>query len=321
MRFPVLASRTLLIVTCVALALASNGRPVSASVCHDGNWDDGEFCGRDAYLVTGDTEMNHDCHVNILDLHLFASEWALTGPNLSADINGDQMVSMLDLAPFVTSFGNSVSPCNPDAWPPDACEGTIALSFSSDPNTIVSTQTQAPGTGTVYLVVDGWTDPWTIEYAVETSSNVTILDHPPTSYPYFWLAGIPISCNPDSQHSWAGFVKTSGGVWPAGPIIYNHLDYEVLDSNPAWIKLVPVPACYGNSRIRWAKSPANRSFDFKTVKNVGINGPAPPGESTCIHPQLPVSGPHMMWLLAATLLALAVIFLRHRSVTSRRPAP
>ena len=53
-----------------------------ASVCHDGNWDDGEFCGRDAQLVTGESELNHDCNVDTLDLMLFASEFALFGSNL-----------------------------------------------------------------------------------------------------------------------------------------------------------------------------------------------------------------------------------------------
>jgi len=306
-----LGSRAVRVLAALALVAGSSAQPVRAapSVCHDGSWDDGEFCGRDAWLVTGETEMNHDCTVDILDLSLWLPEYALIGPNLSADINGDGLVSIApDLAIFVSSFGNLVSPCIPSGMLPDQCQGTIALSFSSDPNTIDSTHTQAPGPGTVYVVIAGWADPGTIEYAVEASPNVTIGDHPEPSFPPWQLAGQPITCDPDSRHSWRGFVN-SGGSWPTSPVIYNHLDYTVSDAHPAWIKLVPVPACFGNSRIRWAGAAADHSVDFANVFNAGINGPAPAGDSTCTLPPVPALGAHMLWLLSAILLAIAAIAL------------
>ena len=43
-----------------------------AQICHDGIWQDGEFCGYDAYVVTGQVDMNHDCEVNFLDVALFS---------------------------------------------------------------------------------------------------------------------------------------------------------------------------------------------------------------------------------------------------------
>jgi len=309
MRFPLLASRMALVVACVACSLGSNERAAWAAVCHDGVWEDGEFCGRDAYLVTGETEMNHDCFVDWLDLRLFAAEFALTGPNLSADFNGD-----------VASFALPVSPCSLSGTLPDRCEGTIALSFDSNPATLVSTQAQAPGQHRVYVVVDGWTSAELIEYAVETSSNVKIVNHPPSNQPHWAPSDLQLFCDPDLQHSLRGFISVTGS-WPAGPIAYNYLDYQLLDTDPAWIQLVPVPACYSNSRIRWAKAAANRSYDFETVLNVGINGPAPEGESTCVPPQLPGLNPQLMWLPAAIVLGLAVVFLRRRSRASAPVAP
>lgn len=313
MRSLALDSRAALLLACLTVLVGSNARPLWAqapSVCHDGSWDHGEFCGRDAYLVTGKTEMNHDCKVEVLDIFLFAAEWGLFGSNLSADINGDAIVSVTDFMLFVGSFGDPVSPCNPSGMLPDGCEGTIALSFSSDPETIDSTQTLSPDTvDRAYVAIEGWTNPQIVEYAVEASSNVTIVDHPPTVYPY-WEPGIQVFCDPDPQHSWRTFVGMTGS-WPTGPISYAYLDYQVEDTEPAWIKLVPVPSCHGNSRIRWAQSAANRSFDFATVLNVGINGPAPPGESTCA-PPLPALNPPMLWVLGSILLAIAVLVLGFR---------
>jgi len=196
----------------------------------------------------------------------------------------------------------------------DSCEGTIALSFDSNPATIVSTQAQAPGQHRVYTVVDGWTNAEIIEYAVEASSNVSIVDHPASSYPHWLQADIQFSCDPDAQRSYRGFVSVTGS-WPAGPIAYSYIDYLLLDTNPAWIKLVPVPACHSNSRIRWATTAANRSYDFAAVLNVGINGPAPPGEPTCSEavPIPAVSEWGLITFGTLLLCAMAVALRRQRA--------
>jgi hypothetical protein len=290
----------------LVLAIGGPAQPAWGLVCHDGNWGYGEFCGRDAYLVTGSGEMNHDCFVDYLDVRLFAEEWQMTGPNLSADLNGDGTVEVFDYLLLWASGCSAVSPCTRSGMLRDGCKGTLALSFSDNPATIVSTKTQSPGPGTVYFVVDGWTDAEVIEYAVETSSNVEIVGHGYPSHDY-WAVGSTVTW--DEHHSFGGFVSVSGS-WPSGPIIWSELDYDLLDSNPAWIKLMSWPAACG-TRVRWATGAANGSIDFRTLLNVGINGPAPAGESTCTA-QLPALSPPMTSVLAGILLAVGLAVLGRR---------
>ena len=69
-------SRTRVLPVCRSLLLAAfllslTTHTSHAQVCHDNLWPDGEFCGHDAYAVTGETEMNHDCMVDYLDYVLF----------------------------------------------------------------------------------------------------------------------------------------------------------------------------------------------------------------------------------------------------------
>jgi hypothetical protein len=307
------------LLACLVLFTSSTGPPARAqSVCHDGNWDPGEFCGRDAWIVTGRAEMNHDCWVDVLDFELFVHDFiTFAGPNLSGDFNGDGFVLVSDWALYLApSFGNPVSPCRRRAIPSDGCRGSIALSFSDDPNAIVSTLTdQDPGMGSLYVVVEGWEDASIMEYSVETSSNIAIVDHWFPAHQHWETADVTGSCDPDPRHSYRGTVLGSPGSWPAGPIIWNSLDYELLDANPAWVQLVPVPSCYANTKIRWARAAADRSFDFATVQNVGINGPAPAGVSTC-SAQIPALDRRMFWLLSSTLLAIAAVALGHRRLRS-----
>lgn len=318
--FLALESRTVRLLACFALFLSAVGQPVWAQpVCHDGNWNNGEFCGRDAWLVTGDTEMNHDCSVDLLDVVLFLPDFIVGfGSNLSGDFNGNGAVDALDFASyFIPSYGNSVSPCTPSGMLRDGCQGSLALSFSSDPNAIVSTLTgQSPGPGTLYVVVSGWVNPVVIDYAVEASSNITILSHPVTPNPHWAMTDPTVNCDPDSQHSYRGSIKF-GGSWPTGPAIWTSLNYSLSDTNPAWLKLTPVPACKGNSRIRWAKA-GNRTIDFATLLNVGINGPAPPGQPTCSAAPVPTLNQHAFWPLPVGLLVIAVLVLESRRAARTR---
>jgi hypothetical protein len=281
-------------------------------VCHDGNWDWAEFCGRDAWLVTGRAEMNHDCRVDLVDEKLLIDEWGTVGPNLSGDLDGNGSVGPSELVMFKSTYALSVSPCTRGGMLPDACEGTLALSFSDDPETIVSTTTQTPGSGVVYVVVDGWSDPEVLEFGVESSSNVEMysftLDEniEDTSTQHCDACG-----GDDEQHRSAPYFTPKGLQWPSGPVLFGSLDYDVLDSNPAWIKLVPNSWCSGHSRIRWAKAAGNRSINFETLLNVGINGPAPEGKSTCANP-VPAFDPKMSWVLSGILMASAVAVLGHR---------
>src|SRR4030095_2420365 len=78
----------------------------AASICHDGIWDDGEFCGRDAYTQTGFPDLNHDCLIDGLDIALFLVQHNSTGANLSADLNGNGLVEALgDFDPFFSKVG------------------------------------------------------------------------------------------------------------------------------------------------------------------------------------------------------------------------
>ena len=109
-----------------------------AQICHDGLWPDGEFCGYDANVVTGQVDMNHDCVVNFLDIALFWPQLNMTGPNVSADINGDNVVDLSDVVLLAASVasGFPVAPCNPSPATLDSCGADLSLSF--DPNIIVS---------------------------------------------------------------------------------------------------------------------------------------------------------------------------------------
>jgi hypothetical protein len=202
---------------------------------------------------------------------------------------------------------------------PDLCHGTIALSHSDDPNTIVSTATLSPGSHFVYVVISGWMDPEVLEYGIETSPNVEILYHD-GEYPY-WEQCSTVWCDPDPEQSYRMFVRW-GGPWPTGPIRFAYVEYQLTDSDPAWLKLVPVPpSCAGNSRLRWAKAAANRSFDFQVVLNAGINGPAPPSELTCSPPIPTLSEWGLIAFGMLLLSAMALAVRRRRAAWSLPERP
>src|SRR4029453_11806262 len=95
----------------------------AASICHDDVWDDGEFCGHDAFSTTGFPDLNHDCLIDGLDIALFLVQHNATGPNLSADLNGDGIVHASDFE-FFSTVGRQVSPCNITPVT-GSCGGTI----------------------------------------------------------------------------------------------------------------------------------------------------------------------------------------------------
>jgi hypothetical protein len=98
---------------CLAFTLTIGGLATraEAQVCHDGSWDWGEFCGFDAFQVTGVTEMNHDCTVDFLDFSLFVQDFGLNGPNRSGDFDNSGVVGFADFLTFVSSYGATASPC------------------------------------------------------------------------------------------------------------------------------------------------------------------------------------------------------------------
>ena len=87
------------------------GRPVVATAtCHDGVWEDGEFCGYDAYVTSGIPDMNHDCVTDALDMIVFIPLFFSTSP--SGDFNNDGGTNYDDLIFLKHQLGHFASPCN-----------------------------------------------------------------------------------------------------------------------------------------------------------------------------------------------------------------
>jgi uncharacterized repeat protein (TIGR01451 family) len=260
---------------------------VYASVCHDGAWDAGEYCGYDAVATTTNhvPDMNHDCVVNGLDLQLFFHEFAgagSTGPNLSGDFKsaggagnptpcpGDQLcpdgrVSNADFSFFVTKLGQTASPCT-SVPIPSVCDGSLALSFSNNPSTITNTATQAPNTlQNLYVVINGVANAEMAEFIVKASSNVQIVSSD--------AAGLCSGFDPD----YVAYIPTPVA---SGPAIVATLQYFLTNSNPASISIVSTSNCpYALSR--WTDSTASTSHKFATMKGVGINGPVSAAITGC----------------------------------------
>ena len=60
-------------------------------------------------------DVNGDDVVNILDLVLVASDLGNEGKNLVSDVNGDEVVNILDLVLVARAFGTAAAPANPRA--------------------------------------------------------------------------------------------------------------------------------------------------------------------------------------------------------------
>jgi hypothetical protein len=249
----------------------AKGRPLAAfDACHDDIWGVTEYCGRDAYVTTGVPDMNHDCLVNGLDVGLFMDMWRATGPGMSADLNDDNIVDEKDVQIFAPSIGSSPSSSDCLGQTPSTCQGTIALSFSSNPATIDDNETQAPGTHTVYVVIDGFTGAKFVEYAITAGPNVLITGN---------TLLVPGN-NGQPACNWGTFndVIAFASPLPSGPVVVAQIQYELLNSSPATMVIRPGDCPW--ARVRWAKESANISYDFANVLSVGING-ATPSPSPC----------------------------------------
>lgn len=253
---------------------AGNNFALEAGMCHDGVWDDAEYCGRDAYTATGFADMNHDCFVDGLDYALFATQYPTPcgGGELSADLNGDKSVNAQDLALMDASLGHSVSPCNSTSIPVQ-CDGIMGLSFSTNPLIFLSNATQAPGGPySVWLVVNGVTSAKSVEFWIKASPNVSL--------------GTLTSLGGTSLTQTANYCTSVWGVAVFTPLLTGgaavaKLDYFLTDSNPATISIVPPGPCASWARNRWAPVNGSVSHEFAFVTNVGINGLAPGFTPTC----------------------------------------
>lgn len=245
------------------------------ATCDDGVWDDGEYCGRDAYTVTGDADMNHDCFVDGLDYALFAQQYPSGAPGLSGDLNSDCLVNGQDLALINASLGHSVSPCNSTPIPVQ-CDGAMGLSFSTNPASIITNATQTPGGPySVWLVVNGATGAKSVEFWIKASPNVSM--------------GSVTCFGGSSLTQTANYCTSLWGVAVFTPLLTGaatvaKLDYYLTDSNPATISIVPPAPCASWARNRWAPANGSVSHEFAYVTNVGINGPAPGPTPACAPP-------------------------------------
>lgn len=248
----------------VSLAAASAG----AQTCHDGLWPDGEFCGYDSAIATTGVEMNHDCVNDFLDLILFSREMGMTGMYLSADLDGNSIVNLADatlLAAYFLPLG-PVSPCNPSPATLDDCAGHLALSL--DPASIVSRgRFAAPGLTTVYVVASGWTNAGAIEYTLDLSPNLLIVDD---ASPVGWLQAGSYGGAP--EYVWDGTAAPVSGT----TVLIEHT-VLVLDNQPAYIQLVDS----STSLTRWAPPTLDVRNEFRVRRHVGINRIDPLSNTVC----------------------------------------
>ena len=256
-----------------------------AQVCHDGLWPNGEFCGRDAYTVTGQVDMNHDCVVDFLDVGIFWTYVGMFGPNLSADINADAVVNLVDLSLLAQSLasGAAVTPCNPSPLNPDFCDATLSLSL--DPNIIVSRGRAAgPTPVEVHVVVDGWVDAAAIEFGIEHSPNLFPSN---SASPIGWTNGMSFSTGNATYYSWTGIPVT-------GLTTVVTFTFIILDSSPAWVELIEYDPALGLLN-RWAPSTFNSRSEFRVRRHVGINLIDTISETICpspnVSPSLAIADP------------------------------
>jgi hypothetical protein len=269
------------------LVLAGWTQPAQAQpVCGDGVWEPAEWCGQDAIVVTGVPDMNHDCIVNLIDVFIFGQFWPPNPPATTADLTLDGLVSLPDLATLAAGWGMVATPCGgspPPGYPLVLTQGTIAMSFSANPATIVSTAVQNPGVRTVHVVIDGWSNADITRWSIEHSANIVLLP-PPTSP--LSVSGIsPITCTAtQAYHSaWA----STGAAWASGPILFATMEYWLLDANPAWIRFTALQStCYNDAGPRWGETTTGQFYEFADILNVGINGGIP-GSPTGIGNDVP----------------------------------
>jgi len=243
-----------------------------AQVCQDNLWPDGAFCGHDALVVTGEVDMNHDCTVDFLDNILFISQYGITAPGLSADLDGNGVVNLMDSALFMTSFtsGNPVIPCNPSPPTPDYCNASLSLSL--DPNIIVSRgKLASPNVVKIYVTASGWVNAGAIEYALVVSSNVFPTDE---TSPAGWGEGLGLGSNPE-YFCWDGT-----GFPATGTTVVAEHEVFIGDTLPATVELVDYSASTGHL-TRWAPLTLDERNDFQVRRNVGINTIDPVSTTAC----------------------------------------
>jgi len=238
--------------------------PSSAQTCGDHVWSACEWCGRDAYLVTGEPELDHDCDVDVTDFALFAQDYGLVGPGLSGDLDGNQWVTAMDFGIFVAHFGHAVPSCDPCILYAEGCGGTIRLTFTpDDPEVDDDMLTGDPGLYTAYVVVEDCPDLAAVVWGCRVSGNITIgnIHHEGLLYLAAGTAFVP--------------------SLTAAPTYVGGIQFQLLDTQPGWLEIVAVEMGGHAIEPSWSAFPPGRTMRFARVAHAGVNGAPRPDGTTC----------------------------------------
>ena len=232
-----------------------------AQVCGDLVWDDCEYCGQDAYYVSGVPDLEHDGDVDVVDFILFALDWGGIGPGHTGDLDRNNQVGLTDWTMFVFHWHDTAMGFTPCIPYPDSCAGRIRISFTGfdpaiDDDLAVGSPYEA------WIVVEDCPGLMAAEWNCKSSPNVEI-----TSLTYSgsltpeWVSGFsePLDENP----AYAG-----------------RIEFTVLDSEPGWLKICGSPE--GDETLCWAQIPPPRKMFFETVCHAGINGTPPADSAGCL---------------------------------------
>jgi Bacterial Ig domain/FlgD Ig-like domain len=257
--------------TTILLLILASVSHVGAQVCGDLNWEPTEYCGQDAYQVTGTVEMNHDCICDILDVGLFTE--IFFGPyHPSADINGDLIVNLSDISYLGTSIGSPVTPCTPIPTI-DGCAGNLSLTLDASQVISRGRAESLPHIFSVFIRAENMTNAAALEYALEFSSNLTLINQ---THLLGWANAGGQTSGGRTLYIWG-----TNGTYATGPMNMVELQFAMFsDLNPAWIKLVDFPAM-PSSGIQWATQSLDQRNNFELTRNVGINGPDPASVAIC----------------------------------------
>jgi hypothetical protein len=61
--------------------------------------------GQCTYQTSIKGDLNHDCHVNILDVSIMIANYNKSGAGLLGDLNGDNTVNIFDVSIMISNYG------------------------------------------------------------------------------------------------------------------------------------------------------------------------------------------------------------------------
>jgi hypothetical protein len=84
------------------------------------------------------------------------------------------------------------------------------------------------------------------------------------------------------------------------------INYDLLDLNPASIRLVPVLACHSTSDVRWVQPGFVDGIQFDVIAHAGING-TQPSATGCSPPLVPAMSSPMRFALIGIVIAIGIV--------------